>query len=169
MERGPVALLILGIGVDSRMSKQEPNEFKRRRVRRRARSVQYRSSKRVPGVHIYHRCTSRGCRCVAGERRVPLSPGATPHSHSTTGRAQLVLACGLGLGLGLGMSGSLALLEGSLDFSLLAESTVSMKHAHIRQVLVRSESLRSLDEDAANLVDADNSRGHKLSIPGAVH
>jgi len=166
MERGPVALLILGIGVDSRMSKQEPNEFKRCRVRRRARSVQYRSSKRVPGVHIYHRCTSRVCRCVAGERRVPLSPGAAPHS--TTGCAQLVLACGLGLGLGLGMSGSLALLEGSLEFSLLAESKVSMKHAHISQVLVRSESLRSLDEDAANLVDADNSRGHKLSIPGAV-
>lgn len=85
---------------------------------------------------------------------MPLSPGATP----STGRAQLVLVLARGLGLGLGLSGSLALLEGSLEFSLLAEGKVRMKHAHISKVFVRSESLRSLDEDAANLVDTNNSR-----------
>jgi hypothetical protein len=118
MERRPVTLLILGIGIDSRMSKQEPNEFKGCRVRRRARSVQHSSSKCVPRVNIQ-------CRCITGERRVPLSPGAAAPT-TATGRAQLVLMLVLVLG-----SGCLALLKSSLEFSLFAESKVSMKHAHI--------------------------------------
>lgn len=59
---------------------------------------------------------------------MPLRPGATP----SAGRAQLVLV--LAHRLGLGLPGSLALLESSLEFSLLAEREVSMKHAHISKV-----------------------------------
>ena len=133
MERCPVTLLILSIGVDGRMSKQEPHELEGGRVTRRARSMQHAASERVPRVDVYYRCIPRGCRGVAGERRVPLRRRAA----ASAGRAQLVrLACGLGVGL----SRPLALLKSPLEFSLLAEGKVRMKHAHIRQV--RSEARR---------------------------
>ena len=90
--------------------------------------MQYGSSERISHVNIYYIYVPRGCRCITGEGRVPLSPGAAPSAR----RAQLVLV--LARGLGLGLSGPPALLESSLEFSLLAESEVSMKHAHISKV-----------------------------------
>lgn len=90
--------------------------------------MQYGSSERVPHVNIYYIYAPWGCRRMTGEGRVPLSPGAAPSAR----RAQLVLV--LARGLGLGLSRPPALFEGSLEFSLLAESEVSMKHAHISKV-----------------------------------